>query len=62
VEDDIVSRRGWRVKEVIRGTGCVLQRIEACDLGNYAAQEPCSSDHGYRGRQERVIYVASVSI
>jgi hypothetical protein len=35
VEDNIVSRRRWRVKEVVRGIGCVPQRIEARDLGNY---------------------------
>jgi hypothetical protein len=37
VEDDAVSRRRWRVKEVVRGTGCVPQRTEARDLGNHAA-------------------------
>jgi hypothetical protein len=37
VEDNAVSRRRWRVKEVIRGISCVPQRIEAYDLGNYAA-------------------------
>jgi hypothetical protein len=62
VEDDAVSRRRWRVEEVVGGIGRVPQRTEACDPGNYAAQEPCSSDYGHRGRQERVVYVAGVGI